>query len=41
MAEYGYPILNKLKDVEAKLDSLEAHLNRIDKKLDEIKSNQP
>ena len=41
MAEYGYPILNKIKDIEAKLELIEAHLNRIDNKLDEIKRDLP
>ena len=36
-----YTILNKIREVEAKLDQLEAHLNRIDYKLDEIKHNLP
>jgi len=40
-SEYTIAILNKIKDMDVKIDQLEAHLNRIDYKLDEIKHNLP
>ena len=36
MAEYD--IVNKIKDMEAKLDQIIAHLNRIDRRLDEMQA---
>ena len=41
MAEFGYPILDKIKELESKIDRIEQHLNLIDKKLDEIKHDLP
>jgi hypothetical protein len=41
LAEFGYPILDKIKELEAKIDQIEQHLNSIDKKLDEIKHDLP
>jgi hypothetical protein len=39
MAEYA--ILNKIKEMDAKLDRIEGHLNRIDQKLDKIEHDLP
>jgi septal ring factor EnvC (AmiA/AmiB activator) len=36
-----YPILKKIKEMETKLDQIEAHLKNIDHKLDEIHRDLP
>jgi len=41
LSEFGYPILDRIKALDAKLDRIEQHLNRIDQKLDEIKHDLP